>query len=105
MELGLNGKVALITGGSEGIGKATASSMASEGAHVIICARRSDVLDQAAKDIKLVSGCEIRTIQADVSQTGQIEELFNKIIEIIRNFFAHFVIFFWTKRKCKKLKF
>ncbi len=82
MELGLNGKVALITGGSEGIGKATASSMASEGAHVIICARRSDVLDQAAKDIKLVSGFEIRTIQADVSQTGQIEELFNKIIEI-----------------------
>ena len=48
MDLGLQDRVAIITGGSEGIGKAAALSMAKEGAKVIIVARRADVLEQAA---------------------------------------------------------
>ena len=50
MDLGLTGKVALVTGGSDGIGKAAANSMAAEGAKMVICARRAEVLENAADD-------------------------------------------------------
>ena len=52
MDMGLDGKVAIITGGSDGIGKAAALSMVKEGANVVIVARRQDVLDQAVNEIK-----------------------------------------------------
>lgn len=81
MDLGLKGKVALITGGSEGIGKAAANGMVSEGAKVVICARRADVLEQAADDIRKATGGEIMAVQADVSQPDQISILFDKTLE------------------------
>ena len=43
-ELGLKGKIAIITGGSDGLGRATAERLAGEGAKVVICARREDHL-------------------------------------------------------------
>ena len=52
MELGLAGKIALITGGSDGIGKATAIAMGHEGVSVAICARNPERLEQAANDIR-----------------------------------------------------
>ena len=51
MNLELENKVAIITGGSEGIGRATAQSMVQEGARVVIVARRQEVLEQAAHAI------------------------------------------------------
>ena len=79
MDLGLEGRVALVTGGSEGIGKAAAKSMAAEGARVVICARRPDVLERAADEIRRAGG-EVTPAQADVSQPDQIESLFDKIV-------------------------
>ena len=47
----LNGKTAIVTGGSDGIGRAAAKKLAQEGANVIICARREKHLMDAAKSI------------------------------------------------------
>jgi 3-oxoacyl-[acyl-carrier protein] reductase len=75
MELGLLGKVAIVTGGSEGIGRATAQSLGHEGARVLVCARRADVLERAAQDIAEATGAEIVAVQADVRSTQDIERL------------------------------
>src|SRR5688572_23556586 len=82
MDLGLQGKVAIVTGASEGIGKATATSLAREGARVAICARRQDVLDRAAEEIRADSGSkDVLPVAADVSTPEQIEALFQLVIE------------------------
>ena len=56
MESGISGKVALVTGGSMGIGKATAMALASQGAKIAICARNMDRLKQAAREIQDETG-------------------------------------------------
>ena len=80
MDLGLKGKVAVITGGSEGIGKAAAATMAAEGAKVVICARRTDVLEDAASDILQTTGGEILAVTTDVSQPDQVHALFDTVL-------------------------
>ena len=52
MDLGLGGRVALVTGASEGIGFATASEFARQGARVAVCARRPNVLDAAIATLR-----------------------------------------------------
>lgn len=81
MDLGLAGRVALITGGSEGIGKATALSLANEGARVAICARRPEVLEDAAAQIKQATGAEVLTVSADVMTAGGVERAVAAVIE------------------------
>ena len=51
MDLQLSGKTALVTGGSEGIGKGIAIALAKEGVDVAICARRKDVLEATASEM------------------------------------------------------
>jgi NAD(P)-dependent dehydrogenase (short-subunit alcohol dehydrogenase family) len=76
MDLGMKGKVAIVTGGSEGIGKAADRSMAQEGANVVICARRQEVLTAAAKEIGEVTGNgAVLPIRGDVMNTADIERV------------------------------
>jgi len=79
MELGLTGKAVLVTGGSRGIGLATARLFAREGAHVLICARRESALAAAAADILGSTGRAIRTHPLDVTDVEQIAVLPNVI--------------------------
>lgn len=81
MDLGLNGKIALVTGGSEGIGFAAAKELASEGAKVIICARREDVLADAANAIKSDAGTEVSTICCDITNPSEVDNMFQKIVD------------------------
>ncbi|MBX6772276.1 MAG: SDR family oxidoreductase [Chloroflexi bacterium] len=74
MDLGLRGKVALITGGSEGIGRATALQLAREGTRVAICARRPDVLEAAAAMIRSATGGDVLAVPADVTRPDDLRQ-------------------------------
>ena len=80
MDLGLKGKVAVVTGGTEGIGKATALKLAQEGAKVAICARRTELLDKAAEEIRK-TGAEVLAVAADMSKAADIERFMKAVIE------------------------
>jgi NAD(P)-dependent dehydrogenase (short-subunit alcohol dehydrogenase family) len=75
LELGLGGKVAIITGASEGLGRACAERLAREGTRVAMCARRKDVLERAAEEIRKATGAEILAMPADVTRAADIEAL------------------------------
>ncbi len=81
MDLGLHGKAAIVTGGSEGIGKAAAASMAAEGADVVIAARRADVLESAAAEIRAVSNHRVLAIPTDVMDPDQVQALIDQTME------------------------
>jgi 3-oxoacyl-[acyl-carrier protein] reductase len=66
MELGLSGRVALVTGGSRGLGYASARALALEGCRVVICGRRRSVLDEAIATLAAI-GPEIHGVEADIA--------------------------------------
>jgi NAD(P)-dependent dehydrogenase (short-subunit alcohol dehydrogenase family) len=74
----LEGKVALITGGSKGIGKAIAKTYAQEGAKVFICARGETELEKTAAEIRSAGG-EISCAVVDLAYPGDIERLVQKV--------------------------
>jgi NAD(P)-dependent dehydrogenase (short-subunit alcohol dehydrogenase family) len=80
LELNLKNKVAIITGGSEGLGRAAAHKLAEEGAKVAICARRKDVLENAAAAIKAATGNEVLAVPTDVSRADDCKKLVDTVV-------------------------
>jgi 3-oxoacyl-[acyl-carrier protein] reductase len=74
MDLQLKGKTALVTGGSEGIGKGIARSLAREGVDVAMCARRKEPLEAAAAEIAKETGRKIYAITADLTKDADAKK-------------------------------
>lgn len=95
MDLRLKGKVAVVTGGSLGIGRAVAQAFAAEGVRVAIVARSRGPLEQAAREIAEKSGAEVMAAPADVSNTEQVQAMMDQVadrfgrIDILVNGAAH----------------
>ena len=81
MDLGLRDKVAVITGGSEGIGRAAATSLGREGANVVVCARRADVLAHSAESIAEQTGAQVVPVAADVSRADDVQRVIQTAVE------------------------
>jgi len=81
MDLGLKGKVALVTGGSMGIGGATAVLLAQEGAQVVISARREKELTDAVNLIHDKTGAKAMAVSADCTQDQDVKELVRKVVD------------------------
>ncbi|GGM21259.1 oxidoreductase [Streptomyces fumigatiscleroticus] len=71
----LEGKTAVVTGGSTGIGLATAARLASEGAHVFITGRRKDALDRAVESI----GSAVTAVPGDISEPTDLDRLYDAV--------------------------
>lgn len=80
LDLGLTGKVAIITGGSDGLGRAAAEKLAAEGAKVAICARRKEHLENAADEIRRATDGHVLAHVADVSRAADCERLVDAVV-------------------------
>src|SRR5689334_21880136 len=69
MNLGIDGKTALVTASSKGLGRACALALAAEGVNVVICARGRDALESTAREITSAGGT-VHLIVADVADAG-----------------------------------
>ncbi|MCS6800667.1 MAG: SDR family oxidoreductase [Chloroflexota bacterium] len=76
LDLGLTAKVAVVTGGSAGIGRATARRLAREGARVAICARDPHRLAEAARALAEETGVPVLGVPADVRRPEDVDRLF-----------------------------
>ena len=75
MDLGIEGKVALVTAGSKGLGRACAHDFSREGCRVAICARTQAEVERTAAEIAADTGNEVHAFVADVSKGEEIDRL------------------------------
>jgi 3-oxoacyl-[acyl-carrier protein] reductase len=80
MNLAISGRVALVTGGSHGIGLAAARGLAEEGCRVAICARNSDRVNSALRELQAL-GAEALGVSADVLRREDIDRVFQTVID------------------------
>lgn len=75
MDLGLRGKVALVSASSKGLGRAIAEELAAEGASLVMCARGEGALRETAESIRKTTGVKVVEVAADVSQQAGIDRV------------------------------
>ena len=81
MDLGLTGRVAIVTGGSRGVGRACAESLLREGAWVVIAGRDPDRLEAARVALSKETGGEVRAVRADLLQDAAARALVDATLE------------------------
>ena len=81
MELGLSGKAAIVTGGSKGIGRATAIGFAAEGASVLVCARGREALDETVSLARGRDGARVEAVQADLNKPEDLKRVASRCVE------------------------
>ena len=81
MDLGLKDKVAIVTGGSFGIGRGAAEAFAQEGARVALVARNQEDLDRVAGEISAATGADVVGISTDVTIESQVQAMVEKVVE------------------------
>ncbi len=79
MNLGINGKVALVTAASRGLGRGCAEQFAAEGCRVAICSRDGATVKQAAEDISTQTGTKVLGFGADMGKTEEISRLLEDV--------------------------
>jgi 3-oxoacyl-[acyl-carrier protein] reductase len=79
MDLGLRGKVALVTAASKGMGKACALGLAGEGARVAMCSRSEGDLKAAADEVRGATRAEVLAVPADVTRKQDVEALLQRV--------------------------
>ena len=82
MDLGLTGKVAVVTGGSRGLGLGAAEALIAEGAHVVICARGAEQLQRAVEQLRAsaTAGAKAEGVAADVSTEAGVASVIDTTI-------------------------
>jgi 3-oxoacyl-[acyl-carrier protein] reductase len=83
MDLGLEDKVAIVTGSSRGLGLASAKALAAEGCRVTLCARTDATLQQAAHDVSSVAAGRDRvlTVTADLTRPDGVQSMIDRTVE------------------------
>jgi 3-oxoacyl-[acyl-carrier protein] reductase len=81
MNLGLTNRVAMVAGGSRGLGYAVARALAEEGAQVSIASRNADAVAAAGRKIEEETGARVLAVAADVSSAQAIEQWHQKTVE------------------------
>jgi 3-oxoacyl-[acyl-carrier protein] reductase len=75
MDLELKGKVAIVGGGSKGLGRACAEVLAEEGAKVTICSRNKEDIEKAAAEIRTATGSDVLAFPGDLDKSDTIKNL------------------------------
>ncbi len=81
MDLGLRGRVALVTGASQGLGRAVALVLAREGCRLVVSSRRPDAIERAAGEIRDETGSEVMAVAADVGVAEDVNRLVAAAVE------------------------
>ncbi|MCC9705893.1 SDR family oxidoreductase [Streptomyces sp. MNU76] len=81
MDLELDGRTAIVTGGSLGIGRATARALAAEGATVVVTARRLPLLERTAKELEAETGSRVVPLVSDTDDTESVRAMVRRVAD------------------------